>query len=599
MKRVLTLLLLLALVCPALGWVDNFQGGTATQIAYSQSVCIPGVYGCGTSGASLVTSNTSELQRIYAWSYKGGSGDTEEIRIFLNAGTNAGSLVGYPADYFAFTNVYSYGAYCNDMAYKGLWMDLYDEDSVNIGTLNFLNWISVLSDNSNQTPSTTGARFELRRDSSGGGITLYINGVSQGVVLTTAKRPWIYSFRTYDRVGTCGVILDTPAQWNVDDIIQETTSTGKIVGAIPHNWYILQDMLGSKVDGLYNQYNESVRTTYFDATYGSGTNLATTMNLVDTSGRVWQSVPITGYAGTARFNLTEFTASEAPTGLYRLEIAGTTAFDTLWYVGSGATIDWGKSKYAIGETATITYSISDAYFDTATYSYKVALMDQYGAFVGTNTTITTQSGYIQQELTDTTFDTGVYYAQLIATVKAINADIAMTYAATEVIDYIVMNGYVMNAETGATLSGANINITQGLTTATSTSLSDGTWNSSSNWLSGSAITVNTTLSGYTSDLLTILPLTAKSISLNISLIPDPATSVGTSVGGIVRDNVYSNPIPAATVTVRNGTESYTNITNIAGYYRVDNLYSGRLYDVWSSKTGYSNSTIAQKLAVGV
>ena len=84
------------------------------------------------------------------------------------------------------------------------------------------------------------------------------------------------------------------------------------------------------------------------------------------------------------------------------------------------------------------------------------------------------------------------------------------------------------------------------------------------------------------------------------MLPNPATNSGVSIGGIVRDNVYSNLIPGASVVVRNTTSGEYQIktTNIAGYYRADNLYSGRLYDVWSSKTGYGNSTVAQKLAVG-
>ena len=176
----------------------------------------------------------------------------------------------------------------------------------------------------------------------------------------------------------------------------------------------------------------------------------------------------------------------------------------------------------------------------------------------------------------------------------------MNYASTEIVGYVFFSGYVMNAETGAVLSGANINVTQSTSSSTSTSLTGGIWNSSNNWLSGTAISINTTASGYFQDVLSFTPLTAKTINLNISMLPNPATNSGVSIGGIVRDNVYSNPIPGASVVVRNTTSGEYQIktTNIAGYYRADNLYSGRLYDVWSSKTGYGNSTVAQKLAVG-
>jgi hypothetical protein len=158
----------------------------------------------------------------------------------------------------------------------------------------------------------------------------------------------------------------------------------------------------------------------------------------------------------------------------------------------------------------------------------------------------------------------------------------------------------MNAETGAILPGATILVSQPSKIYTSTSESTGFWNSSHKWIVGIPTHINTTIAGYTSDYLTITPLLSGTIKVNISLLPDSSTFTGVSIGGIVRDNQYGNPVPSATVIVRNSTysESQTKTTNIAGYYHADNLYSGRWYDVWSSKTGYRNSTVALKQAVG-
>jgi hypothetical protein len=46
-------------------------------------------------------------------------------------------------------------------------------------------------------------------------------------------------------------------------------------------------------------------------------------------------------------------------------------------------------------------------------------------------------------------------------------------------------------------------------------------------------------------------------------------------------------------------DEYPSNLNISGFARVDNLVNGNLYSVWSSKTGYGNSSVKQIVAVGV
>lgn len=577
MKWQLLIISLLLCVASVGAWEETFQGGTA--FSYSQTGTSGGA-GSAPLSASLIQPTTNEN-----WYFNINQYTTDEY------GTGTGlTLINptpptTPSDYFAFTNV---GWSKIPSASATTSIRFYDSTG---------NYLTQSSDLTSLFANNIGKRFELKRDASSGAIHLYINSVDEGLIATTTIRPAVFGF--YDTIGG-GYYTPNNFNFAIDDIIQQTGSSSNIVGTIPKSWYIKKDMLGATVNGLYNNLNASVRTTYFTSTYGSGTNLNTNLELVDSNGRVWETAPITGYAGSAQLNLTDFTASSAPFGLYRVRIGGTATYDTLWYIGTGASISWDKSQYPNGDTATITYDISSSYYDTITYNYKIVVMDIYGATIGTNSTITTQTGSVTKVLDSTTYPTGVYYAELIATPKAGGNDIIMNYAQTEIVGYVFLSGYVMNAETGALLSGVNINTTQGTSTKTSTSLTGGLWNSSNNWLSGTPITINTTKTGYAQDLLSITALSAKSISLNISLVPLPATSTGVSIGGIVRDNVYSNPIPGASVVVRNTTsgEYQTKTTNIAGFYRADNLYSGRLYDVWSSKTGYGNSTVAQKLAVG-
>jgi hypothetical protein len=397
-----------------------------------------------------------------------------------------------------------------------------------------------------------------------------------------------------------------------------------VVGALPSNWSILRDLINPSATGVY-AWNPTTSTWvsmnsnyfYIDADTDTTDNIYTENFKIYNYdyGFVVNTTTIDSTIGehVIEYSLPQFltsvnpvSASGIPDGHYYAAFEHSApdggisqARGDFWVISSGASINWDKNTYAQNDAATIAYSVSAGYWNTATYSYRVDVVDIAGSVKKTQL-VNTQTGNVQiSDLDATTYPQGVYYAEIIATDSS-KVDHIMNYAPMSVTGYIYFTGYVMNAETGAVLSGANINVTQSTSSSTSTSLTGGIWNSSNNWLSGTPIVLNTTLTGYTQDLLSLTALSAKSITLNISLIPSPATTVGTSIGGIVRDNVYSNPIPGASVVVRNTTSGEYQIktTNIAGYYRADNLYSGRLYDVWSSKTGYGNSTVAQKLAVG-
>jgi hypothetical protein len=152
------------------------------------------------------------------------------------------------------------------------------------------------------------------------------------------------------------------------------------------------------------------------------------------------------------------------------------------------------------------------------------------------------------------------------------------------------------------LQGASVNVTQGISTLVSTSNASGYYSSSNNWLSGSQINVTTNLSGYATDYNLFTPLAADTIELNITLVADNRTYSGVAIDGVNKDTQYHSTIPEATVYERiNGSSAAPAITtaNAAAYYRFDNLVNGTVYDVWSSKAGYGNSTVEQVMAVGV
>ena len=129
----------------------------------------------------------------------------------------------------------------------------------------------------------------------------------------------------------------------------------------------------------------------------------------------------------------------------------------------------------------------------------------------------------------------------------------------------------------------------------------GYYSSSNNWLSGSQINMTTNLSGYTTDYAVFSPLAADTITRNITLVNSTPVYSGVAIGGVVEDDQYYSTIPGATVYLRiNGTSGApaTTTGNGAAYYIFNGLVNGTTYDVWSTKTGYANSTVEQKLVVG-
>jgi hypothetical protein len=208
-------------------------------------------------------------------------------------------------------------------------------------------------------------------------------------------------------------------------------------------------------------------------------------------------------------------------------------------------------------------------------------------------TLTSQTGTESLQLNPTAYPPGAYYAEITATPVAGGTVSIMNYAAAQVTNYVYLGGYVMNAETGAVLQNANVSVSQSGTNVSVLTNAAGLYNVSIGLLSGSPINVVTNLTGFTTDTNSFTSLGAGTINLNISLLSTTPSSTGNAVGGILRDNQYGNPIPAATVYLVNGTQVFGNITNIAGYYYVNRLTHGNTYTVSGLKAGYANTTLPQ------
>lgn len=298
--------------------------------------------------------------------------------------------------------------------------------------------------------------------------------------------------------------------------------------------------------------------------------------------------------------------SGAPYGEYEIYMPAQTGLHSnpIEYIGTGATVAFNSKSYSQQDVATITHSVSSGgYWDTGTYSYKLAILSaNTGQFIH-NESISTQVGTSTYQWT--TSDTqGAYYAIIIATPVAGGNEIWMNYDYTQLNAYVTFNGYVNGAETNAVLSGVNVSMVQGSTVSNSVTIADGNY-TATGFLTGATLTINVTKSGYSQYLVTTVPMVARSISLNFTLNSTTPTVTGLGIGGVAREGTltgslitsgYGNPISGATITVKNtsNSEQYTKTTNMAGWYICDEgssciLTSKRPYDLWGSKLGFNNS----------
>jgi hypothetical protein len=406
----------------------------------------------------------------------------------------------------------------------------------------------------------------------------------------------------------------------VDDIIWGSTSPQYIFGMPQKGYFLMKDVLNPAASGFYrsNQTDPNGTPTLmssnsFASTFGKNNGNNETVTLSSpTGGTQLTYYTGTAYAGTIQWDLTKLTCSNctAPYGLYSTTInpqtnsPGFATSDWLPYIGSGANIVWDKQSYAVGETATITVTVSDSYY-TQLSNYNITIQDAFGNNVNSDTSLvfTQPLGGSGDWITTSTYtwvDTdveGAYYALIYGDYNG--ERILMNYATASLSSTLVVEGYVKDAETTNAISGALVNVTQASTTDHLTSGVDGNYTTTSDFTANAPTTIVVSKSGYETYQHVFTPLYAGTIQINLTLMPTSPTYTGIALGGIVRTPPYNRTIDSALVTIRNGTTTYTATTNSAGYYIKDSMFNGSVWDIWGNKIGYSNSTIYQKLVVGI
>lgn len=436
-------------------------------------------------------------------------------------------------------------------------------------------------------------RYEMKMI--GGNAYFYRNGIFIGNTTPLATNPSYIAIAN----GYYGGYIYPNQQ--VDDWVQGSTESKYVFGQPESDAFIIKkDMINPASYGLAYTNGTVVNSNNMTSTWSrsnytkQGENQTIYLENAMGYGRVVARA-YTGEASTGSvawdLNSAIFNNPEAPYGYYYTTIPQVDQYSNyILYLASGATVSFNKDTYAPEQTATISYDITSGYWSNS-YSYKMAVMSAGGTFVS-NQSISTQTGSKTYTFKSTD-PLGVYYAIVVATDSS-GKEYWMNYDYAELVEYVYLTGYVHD-QNGVIIEGANVSVTQGTTEGYNISLVSG-YNISTEFATNAEITVSTSKTGYTTDRIFFSPLSAGTIPVNITIIATNHTYLGSSIGGVVRSSQYNSTIPGAIVYGINSTygQSFTNVTNIAGYYLLDEqadivLTSGRAYDLWGQKTGFTKA----------
>lgn len=558
MKRLLLVLLIAGLlVAPVLAAHANFQGWTNESFSSSSTQI------------TLVNNNDSIGELLY-------------YRLSNSIGPYMTNINPAISDYIAFDNRYPITA----NLYSSTGSSMSGKD-INCGSL------------------LSAGRVEIKDID--GIPNYYCDGAYYGNSSFYAYNPaYIRVYTT--GTGTSRIYFDNPTIGETDH---------HVVGTIPTNWTLIKDLISPASVGVYaispagaqvfknsNYFAVDADTDSLDTVTSEQLIISNAEGGVVNSTTIDSTVP----HHLVIYRLSQFfTEANNHYGLFSIHFANSSVYTYFSVIGNGASVSLDTSQYTVGDTMIATYSVTPSYWDTVTYDYTMKFISATdGSTLATNV-IGSSSGTSTYTLksTDTT---GVVYAALIATPKtpAGSAGIWMNYAFATFMQYSAFIGYVNDAQAGTPISGAALTMNQsGILYSITTNAVGNYSTSGTSFVTGIPLQITTTATGYFPYNATITPVSETTIFLNISMNSTTPTYTGLGIGGIVRDGIfggqiitngYGRPIPAATAYIKNTTfgQYCTNVSNVAGWYKFDEtngcmLTSGRLYNVWSSKAGFSNS----------
>jgi hypothetical protein len=401
-----------------------------------------------------------------------------------------------------------------------------------------------------------------------------------------------------------------------------------IVGAIPTNWTIIKDLINPFSTGVYAQNPATSEYSivknsdafYIDADTDSLDTITTeNFYISDPDGIVINTTVVDSSVPhhQIKYYLTVFlTEANGKYGLFSAHFDNSSVYAYFSVTGSGAVVTLDAEDYTTYDTMDATYIITPAYWDTSTYTYTMDYISGTTGATLASRAISSSTGTTTYTL-QSTDPVGAIYVALIATPNSGGNGVWMNFDYAEYHKYSTFDGYVLDAETGLPITGANVTFNQNdvayiLDSTPASGYYDTTGTA---FASGTQTTVNVTASGYNQTYETFIPASETRIAKNITLVPTTITAyTGLGIGGVDRDGIfdgmnitsgYGRPIPSANAYLWNNTYSQncTTTTNIAGWYSFSNsnscnLIEGRLYTIQLQKLRYQNSTLYNVTAHG-
>jgi len=469
-------------------------------------------------------------------------------------------------------------------------------------------------------------RYDVTRTYSGG--TYYYTGYYNGNLIQTYSAAgttpyYAYWYRSrYSGYGATYFYFMTVG----DDAEQNLVLTH------PSSYFIAKDFVNPAFSGLYSSYDNQQWSDRFYARYmsdTSGKNI--TIKNRDTD-EVIYSASASGMCGLYQFNLTSiFFESGVPYGFYTVLMDGSTQSQDIEYRGittSGTSVEWDESEYVEYDDATITYSISEEYWLTDDYTYKLTVEDADFDEM-TYWSIITRPTSAEKELTiySSVFpESGYYYTCLYAVDKSSGEEILMCYDYAYVYmpgsGEVIVEGETYDATTGNLLGECVVTATQGGTPTSDTSDATDATYQITGLVTDSSIGVNATKTSYVGYPIYFTPYEGGHYEVDVPLVPSGGASPGewqevtggqltqinhnnttttyynltedgTAIGGLVYEAPYWNMCDGATVTLSNATWNTNTTTGDGGWYQINNISAGGNYNFCCEKDGFStvNETI--------
>ena len=482
-------------------------------------------------------------------------------------------------------------------------------------------WVSVRDINNNEfkylpVDGAAGLRLiNIKRVYSGGTYyyNTYVNGVYNNHFNAVGTIPYYLKFFYYK--GNIKAYIFSYGENEEKNIILTH----------PSSYFLAKDIFNSEFTGLYSSPNNQVWPNKFYAYYISDTpNKNITIKNKNTN-QIIYSAQTSGVCGLYEFNFTQiFINNNVSTGIYSIQMDGSTQSQDITYKAiatSGTSIQWDKTQYAKGETATVTFSIAELNWDTDDYTYRVEIWDE-NTEQKTSTLITSRPVSATKTYSidvGTTFpETGTYYAVLTATDKSSGTEYLLIYDDAYVLlpgsGEVWVQGETYNAVTNSTLGSCTVTATQLGVDHTTTSNATGWYEINTGLVTDWSLGVNASKAGYIGYKMDFTPVAEGIYRVDVPLVPaggpEPGQSSnattayynssvdGTAIGGICWEGPYWTLSEGCNITIAGDGWTQSCTTGAGGWYQCNNLPSGGACTLSCNKTGYSTYTKSCTLASG-